>query len=55
MNGLKLGEALRNARRVYGTLIVSPSPFWPNIVGTLGLDFVFIDTEPEAKRGNINI
>ena len=55
MNGLKLGEALRNGRRVYGTLIVSPSPSWPNIVGTLGLDFVFIDTEPEAKRGNINI
>ena len=45
MNGLKLGEALRNGRRVYGTLIVSPSPSWPNLVGTLGLDFVFIDTE----------
>jgi 2-keto-3-deoxy-L-rhamnonate aldolase RhmA len=45
MKRLKLGDALRNRQRVYGTLIVSPSPFWPSIVGTLGLDFVFIDTE----------
>jgi len=45
MNRLKLGQALRNRQRVYGTLIVSPSPFWPSVVGTLGLDFVFIDTE----------
>jgi len=40
-----LGEALRNRQRVYGTLIVSPSPFWPSVVDTLDLDFVFIDTE----------
>jgi len=45
MKQLKLGEALRNRQRVYGTLIVSPSPSWPNIVSTIGLDFVFIDTE----------
>lgn len=45
MGQLKLGEALRNRQRVYGTLIVSPSPSWPNIVSTIGLDFVFIDTE----------
>lgn len=30
---------------MYGTLIVSPSPSWPNLVSTIGLDFVFIDTE----------
>lgn len=45
MKGLKIGEALRNGQRVYGTLIVSPSPSWPNLVSTIGLDFVFIDTE----------
>lgn len=45
MEKLKLGEALRNGQRVYGTLIVSPSPFWPKIVSDIGLDFVFIDTE----------
>ena len=45
MTGRKLGEALRNGQRVYGTLIVSPSPHWPALVSTIGLDFVFIDTE----------
>ncbi len=45
MKRMMLGEALRDRQRVYGTLIVSPSPFWPTVVGTLGLDFVFIDTE----------
>jgi hypothetical protein len=36
---------LRAGRRVYGSLIVSPSPRWPDTVAKLGLDFVFIDTE----------
>jgi 2-keto-3-deoxy-L-rhamnonate aldolase RhmA len=45
MKQLKLGEALRTGQRVYGTLIVSPSPHWPQMVSTIGLDFVFIDTE----------
>jgi 2-keto-3-deoxy-L-rhamnonate aldolase RhmA len=45
MKRLKLGEALRSGQRVYGTLIVSPSPHWPNMLSTIGLDFVFIDTE----------
>ena len=36
---LHLGE------RVFGTLIVSPSPRWPDAVRQCGLDFVFIDTE----------
>ena len=35
----------RGDRTVFGTLIVSPSPFWPKVVGHCGLDFVFIDTE----------
>lgn len=39
------GEALRNGQRVYGTLIVSPSPRWLDYVTQLGLDYVFIDQE----------
>ena len=45
MNGQTLAQSLRTGRRVYGTLLVSPSPFWPKVVASLGLDFVFIDTE----------
>jgi len=36
---------LRSAERLYGTLLVSPSPHWVPVVAGLGLDFVFIDTE----------
>lgn len=36
---------LRGTGRLYGTLIVSPSPHWVPVVAGLGLDFVFIDTE----------
>lgn len=36
---------LRSPGRLYGTLIVSPSPHWVPVVAGLGLDFVFIDTE----------
>ena len=39
------GEALRSGRRVYGTLIVSPSSRWLDYVPRLGLDYVFIDQE----------
>lgn len=45
MNGQQLVQALRSGQTVYGTLIVSPSPFWPARVKQLGLDLVFIDTE----------
>ena len=45
MNGTALTQALKTGKHVYGTLIVSPSPFWPQVVASLGLDFVFIDTE----------
>ena len=38
-------ERLRGAERLYGTLLVSPSPHWVPVVASLGLDFVFIDTE----------
>jgi len=45
MNGRELSEALRSGRRVYGTAILSTSPYWPNAVRGSGLDYVFIDTE----------
>ena len=38
-------ERLHGPARLYGTLIVSPSPHWVPVVAGLGLDFVFIDTE----------
>ena len=45
MNGLELSNALRAGRRVYGTLITSPSPHLPPHLRGIGLDYVFIDTE----------
>jgi len=45
MTGRQLAKALRSGKRVYGTLIVSHSPRWLDVIGKLGLDFVFIDTE----------
>jgi len=45
MNGRQLKERLKQGRRVYGTLIVSTSPRWPEEVRKLGLDFVFLDGE----------
>ena len=38
-------KRLRRGDKLYGTLIVSPSPRWPEQIAKLGLDFVFIDTE----------
>jgi 2-keto-3-deoxy-L-rhamnonate aldolase RhmA len=45
MNGREICAALRSGRCVYGTLVVSTSPRWPQVVSQSGLDFVFIDTE----------
>ncbi len=45
MNGQEFCSALKQGQRVYGTLIVSPAPEWPQQVKNIGLDFVFIDTE----------
>ncbi len=45
MNGTDLIRCLHDGTPAIGTLIVSPAPEWPMIVGKLGLDFVFIDTE----------
>ena len=48
MTPIELKEALHSGQKVFGTLIVSPSPAWPKVVGDCGLDFVFIDTEHTA-------
>jgi staphyloferrin B biosynthesis citrate synthase len=45
MTAKELARALRQDSPVFGTLIVSPSPRWPEVVRGCGLDFVFIDTE----------
>ena len=45
MDSGALRLALRNGQKVYGTCIVSPSPVWPPMIASVGLDFVFIDTE----------
>ena len=45
MNGKEIALALKKGEYVYGTAILSPSPVWPRVVESLGLDFVFIDTE----------
>lgn len=52
MNAQQLQAALRAGRRVYGTLVVSPSPKWPQEMRRLGCDFVFIDTEHIALDRN---
>ncbi len=48
MNGAQLQHALRAGKQVYGTLVTSTSPKWPAVIGNLGMDFVFIDTENVA-------
>ena len=45
MTANELSTLMRSGQRVYGTLIVSTSPKWPDAVRNSGLDFVFIDTE----------
>lgn len=48
MTPATLARRLRAGEPVIGTLIVSPSPRWPDAVRAAGLDFVFIDTEHVA-------
>lgn len=45
MTGRELSASLRNGKRVYGTCVLSTSPFWPDMIASLGVDYVFIDTE----------
>ena len=52
MNGREIRERLHSGERVYGAMIVSESPKWPAAVASIGLDFVFIDTEHIAHDRN---
>jgi len=45
MTPKEIKEAFRNGKRVYSSLIVSPSPKWALSVKRTGIDFTFIDTE----------
>ena len=45
MTGVQLLEKLSKRERIYGTLITSTSPAWIRRFKSIGLDFVFIDTE----------
>lgn len=45
MNGRLIIENLHKGRRVFSSAMVSPSPLWPTFVKTIGIDFVFVDTE----------
>ena len=45
MTPYELRNRIRGGLPVFGTLIVSPSPKWPEVVADCDLDFIFIDTE----------
>ena len=45
MTSSELRQRLRGREPVFGTLIVSSSPRWLDVIRGCGLDFVFIDTE----------
>lgn len=45
MTPAELRRCLHAGETIFGTLIVSTSPRWPEAVRDCGLDFVFIDTE----------
>ncbi len=48
MTGEEFRSALRAGKRLYGTLTVSNAARWPDMFASLGLDFIFIDTEHVA-------
>ena len=55
MTPIEFKKRLHDGDPVFGTLIVSPSPFWPPRIANCGLDFVFIDTEHIAlDRGQVS-
>jgi 4-hydroxy-2-oxoheptanedioate aldolase len=45
MNGQDFRNALRSGKRVYGAMLVSRSPKYTETIQSLGMDYVFIDTE----------
>ena len=50
MTGREFIAAMRCGRRLYGSMLASPSPEWPPLVATAGLDWLFIDTEHAARN-----
>ena len=45
MNSKQLRKAMREGKRIYGTMITSAAPRWVEYLRTADIDFVFIDTE----------
>jgi 2-keto-3-deoxy-L-rhamnonate aldolase RhmA len=45
VQGRAIREALHEGRRVYATAVVAPTPSWPRLLQSAGVDFVFIDSE----------
>jgi len=45
MIGKEFKDALKKGEPVFGTMIVSTSPRWMDVIDQIDLDFVFIDTE----------
>lgn len=45
MTGKCLLEKMSRGERIYGTLVTSAAPSWLSKMPSIGLDFVFIDTE----------
>lgn len=45
MTGKELRQRIREGKRVYGSLIVSDSARWLEVIGSTTMDYVFIDTE----------
>lgn len=45
MQGREIRKALHEGRRIYSTAVVAPTPNWPRVLKSAGVDFVFIDSE----------
>lgn len=45
MTGRDLIQALHAGRRVFSSALTAQSPLWPSLAKTIGIDFVFVDTE----------
>lgn len=50
MTGREFIAAMRSGKRLYGSMLASPSPEWPPLVAMAGLDWLFIDTEHAARN-----
>ncbi len=50
MTGKEFIEAMRAGRRLYGTMLASPSPEWPPMLAKIRPDWIFVDTEHAARN-----